>query len=86
MNLVTALSTAILAMLTAWLAYDTHRLAQLNAEEAGVGLRVGLVRECNVDTRDDVHPRDALIELRPTDKDGYEGSDQLSVPDMSVYL
>lgn len=86
MNHVTALSTAVLAMLTAWLAYDTHRLAQVTAEEAGLGLRVGLVQECAVDTRDDVHPWDALIDLRPNDKDGYEGSDQVSDLDMFTYL
>lgn len=86
MNQITAFSTATLAALTAWLAYDTHHLTQVTAYQSGLMLRVGLVRECDVDTRDDVQARDALIELLPNDKDGYQGSDQLSRPDMFTYL
>jgi hypothetical protein len=84
--LVASLSTALLAALTVWLAWDTHHLAQLTAEQAGLEARVGLVRECDVDTRDDVQARDALIDLQPNTKDGYEGSDQVSRPDMFAYL
>ena len=73
MNHVTAFSTAMLAALTAWLAYDTHRLVQVTATIPSLNDMLALFGSALWIRAMTLQARDALIELRADGQGRLEG-------------
>ncbi len=77
-SIVIALGTVLLAAVTAWLAYDTHKVAQLTYEETSLERKVIVVRLCDTASREEAKDGDAIMDFKPHSPDGFEYSDRLS--------
>ena len=66
--------TVVLAAVTAWLAYDTHKVARLTYEENWLERKVSIVRLCDTASRDGQKTGDGVMDFQPHTPDGFEYS------------
>ena len=86
LDIAVAFGTVLLAVVTAWLAFDTHRLAASTTEDERLRQSVIIFRECATASRTDAKAGDSLIDLRPNIPDKYESEDRLSTDEFPDYL
>jgi len=77
-NLLVDFGTLALAIVTGWLAWDTHNIARLSYEERSLERRVFLVRLCATASKEEARDGDSVIDFKPRSADGFESSDRLS--------
>jgi hypothetical protein len=78
--------TVLLAAVTAWLAFYTHRLAQSQTADERLKRTTIVLRECATATLSDARAGESLIDLIPSDADGYVSNDRLSIDEFSQYF
>lgn len=75
---IVAFGTIVLAAVTTWLAYDTHKVVQLTYEEANLERKVVVVRLCDTASKEEAKDGDGVMDFQPHSPDGFEYSDRLS--------
>lgn len=83
---VVAFGTVVLAAFTAWLAYDTHKVAQVTYEESSLERKVAVARLCDTASRDEARSGDGVMDFQPHSPDGFEYSDRISKDELLPYL
>jgi hypothetical protein len=86
LDMAVAGGTVLLAAVTAWRAFDTHRLAQSQTRDERLRLTTIVLRECATAAASDARAGESLIDIRPTDPDGFESEDRLSKDEFAGYF